>query len=515
MVAKVHTVAFQGIEVREIDVQVQLSSGLSNFLVVGLPDKAVAESRERIRASFHSIGLSLPFKRITVNLAPADMKKEGSHYDLPMALGLLIEMQVLCEEEITPYSVMGELGLDGSLASVAGILPAAINALSKGKGLICPALCGPEAAWAGGLDIVAAPHLLALLTHFRGKQLLPRPEAKLPPSSEKGSFPRMGGDLIDVKGQEMGKRALEVAAAGGHHLLMIGPPGSGKSMLARRLPGLLPALLPEEALAISTIHSLAGTIPEGGLMQMRPFRDPHHSATLPALIGGGVHSRPGEISLAHLGVLFLDELPEFSRNTLESLRQPLEAGHVSIARANAHISYPACIQLIAAMNPCHCGFLGDPVKECARAPKCGEEYQNRLSGPLWDRFDLTVEIPSLTPGELAGEIPLGEPSIEVALRILEARNIQYKRYKNENSPLKRKLNAYVEGEILSQVTLLNESGQKLLRQATEKLHLSARGFHRILKVSRTLADLEGAETVSEVHISEALGYRRCFPSGRK
>ena len=313
--------------------------------IVGLPDKAVGESRERVRGALAAIGLALPPKRITVNLAPADLAKEGSHFDLPIALGLLAAMGAVPDDALAGHLVLGELALDGAIAPVAGVLPAAIGAAAQSLGIICPAACGGEAAWAGGIEVLAPPTLLALINHFRGAQVLSPPEPAI------AEEPAAAPDLGDIKGQESAKRALEVAAAGGHNMLMVGPPGSGKSMLAQRLPGILPPLGPAEALEVSMVHSVAGALRDGRLMRARPFRDPHHSASLPALVGGGVRARPGEVSLAHLGVLFLDELPEFARPTLESLRQPIETGRAVVARANAHAIYPARFQLVAAMNP--------------------------------------------------------------------------------------------------------------------------------------------------------------------
>ncbi len=345
MVARVNTVAFQGIGVLAVDVQVQMASGLPAFTLVGLPDKAVGESRERVRAALAAMGLALPAKRITVNLAPADLAKEGSHFDLPIALGLLAAMEALPKDEIAEYAALGELGLDGRIARVAGVLPAALHARERDLGLICPAAQGAEAAWAEGLRVLPAGDLVQIVNHFRGSQVLAAPVARL--SESAALYP----DMIDIKGQETAKRAIEIAAAGGHNLLMIGPPGAGKSMLASRLPGLLPPLDAAEALEVSLIQSVAGELPEDGLTRRRPFRDPHHSASVAALVGGGLRAKPGEVSLAHLGVLFLDELPEFQRAALEALRQPLESGRVTVARANAHVTYPARVQLIAAMNP--------------------------------------------------------------------------------------------------------------------------------------------------------------------
>jgi magnesium chelatase family protein len=500
MVARVRTVAFQGIDVLPVDVEVQIANGVPAFNIVGLPDKAVGESRERIRAALTAIGLGTPLKRIIVNLAPADLTKEGSHFDLPIVLGMLIAMGALESDAAQPYAVLGELGLDGRITAVSGVLPAAIHAVSEELGLICPAAQGGEAAWAGEIDVVAPNDLIALINHLKGTQVLAPPEPKM------AEAPGRDLDLKDIKGQETAKRALEVAAAGGHNLLMIGPPGSGKSMLAARLPGILPPLDPAEALEVSMIHSLAGNLNEGRLLRRRPFRDPHHSASLPALVGGGLRARPGEVSLAHLGVLFLDELPEFQRQALESLRQPLETGRVTIARANAHVTYPARVQLVAAMNPCRCGHLDDAALACGKAPRCALDYQSKISGPLFDRIDLHVDVPAVAAADLTLPPP-AEGSAEVAARVARARAVQNARYADSGI----RTNAEADGELLDQVATPEPDGRKLLAQAVEKFKLSARGYHRVLRVARTLADLEGGEAVKRLHIAEALSYRRIAP----
>jgi magnesium chelatase family protein len=500
MVGRVRTVAFSGVDVVDVETQVTITSGMNAFMVVGLPDKAVAESRERVRAALGSLGLALPYRRVIVNLSPADVLKEGSHFDLPIALALLAAMEVLPEDELAGYTALGEVALDGSLTSVAGVLLAALAAAGRQSGLICPAECGSEAAWAGEVEIIAAPSLLAIVNHFKGTQLLPPPEPKLAPSRAAGL------DLRDVKGQESAKRALEIAAAGGHNLLMIGPPGAGKSMLAARLPGILPPLEPAEALELGMIQSVAGGLRGGGLLRERPFRDPHHSASLAALVGGGLRTRPGEISLAHHGVLFLDELPEFNRAALEALRQPLESGRVSVARANSHVTYPARVQLIAAMNPCRCGYLSEPGRSCGRAPRCAQEYQSRLSGPLLDRIDLHIDVPAVSPADL-GLPPPAESSAEVARRVAAARARQSARYAKLPPERRIRTNAEADGMLLDEVAGTDASGRALLQRAAERLMLSARGYHRVLRVARTLADLDGAATVARRHIAEALSYR--------
>ncbi len=497
-IARVSTVAFQGIEAVPVDVQVQIAGGQPSFVIVGLPDKAVGESRERVRAALHAIGLALPPKRVVVNLAPADLPKEGSHFDLAIALGLLTALGVLPAEEMARTVAMGELALDGALAPVAGVLPAALAAATAEKAFVCPEACGPEAAWIGGVEIVAAPSLIALVNHYKGAAVLRPPEARLADEAAE-RVP----DLRDVKGQETAKRALEIAAAGGHNLLMIGPPGSGKSMLAARLPGLLPPLDAREALEVSMIQSLAGELKDGAIGRRRPFRAPHHSASMAAMVGGGIRVRPGEISLAHLGVLFLDELPEFHRQVLDSLRAPIETGSTLVARANAHVRYPSRVQLVAAMNPCRCGHMGDPAQACGRAPKCGTEYQSRISGPMFDRIDLHVEVPAVRPGDLSLPPP-AEGSAEVAARVARARATQARRYAEQGL----RTNAEAEGETLEAAAALEAPARALLAEAAERLRLTARSYHRMMRVARTIADLEGRETTGRVHVAEALGYRR-------
>lgn len=507
MAISINTITFNGLEVQEVNLQVQISSGLPNFIIVGLPDKAIAESRERVRSALQSMGLSLPAKRIVINLAPADLLKEGSHFDLPIALGLLAAMGIVPHEELDTYFVMGELSLDGSILPVNGVLPVAIKANRCGRGLICPQAQGGEAVWSGLENIVAAGSLLALINHLKGVQQLPRPQA------HKAETESYGLDMSEVKGQESAKKALEVAAAGGHNLLMIGPPGSGKSMLAARLPSILPPLSVEEALETSMIHSIAGELKDGKLCLERPFRDPHHSASTPALVGGGRKAKPGEISLAHNGVLFLDELPEFNRPTLEALRQPLENGEVTISRVNAHTSYPANFQLIAAMNPCRCGNLGNSALECKRAPLCAEEYQAKISGPLLDRIDIHIEVPAVNPWDLAG-VKKGESSAQIRERVLRAREIQAKRFRELGEP-SLKTNSQLKGKLLEEAAALDDDAKELLIRFAEQHNLSARAFHRTLRLARTIADLQSEIKVLKMHIAEALSYRRKLPLHRQ
>lgn len=502
MVQRVSTVAFEGIEARAVDVQVQVAPGLPAFAIVGLPDKAVSEARERVRAALIASGLALPARRITINLAPADLPKEGSHYDLPIALGLMAAIGALPPDALAGFTVLGELGLDGSIAPVAGVLPAAIGANARGEGLICPAACGGEAAWASpDIEIVAAASLIQIANHFKRTQLLARPQPKI---RERDATLL---DLADIKGQESAKRALEIAAAGGHNLLMCGPPGAGKSMLAARLPSILPPLSPEELLEVSMIASVAGTLEDGALTSQRPFRAPHHSASMPALVGGGLRARPGEVSLAHHGVLFLDEFPEFSPQTLDSLRQPLESGDVAIARANHRVTYPARFMLVAAMNPCRCGHASDSGYACKRGPnlRCAADYQARLSGPLLDRIDLHIDVPPVTAADLLLPAPT-EGSREVAARVARARDIQAERYAALNLAGVR-TNAQAQGSVLEQVVHADAAGMTLLRDAADAMRLSARSYHRVLRVARTLADLDGADAVGRVHLAEALSYR--------
>ena len=501
MAARVVTVAFRGVEAVRVDVQVQFTGGEAKFFLVGMGDKAISESRERVRAAFAGLGLALPARRIIANLAPADLPKEGSHYDLPIALAIMAGMGVIPPDALSDWAAVGELSLDGRITAVAGALPAAVAAGGMGLGLICPEACGAEAAWAGDTRILAAPSLIALVNHFRGTQVLSPP--KPGPMLDGERVP----DLRDVKGQENAKRALEIAAAGGHNLLFVGPPGSGKSMMAQRLPGLLPPLTSEELLETSMIHSVAGLIARGQLTRARPFRAPHHSASMAALTGGGLKAKPGEVSLAHNGVLFLDELPEFGAQALDSLRQPLETGEVIVARANAHVRYPARVQLVAAMNPCRCGHGGAGRGACGRAPLCQTNYQSKVSGPLMDRIDLQVEVPPVTPADLALPPP-AEGTAEASARVLRARELQAGRAEGAEAPV---LNALADGDWLEKIAALDPPARALLARAAETGGLTARGWTRTLRLARTIADLEGSDAVRRVHVAEALIYRRVAP----
>lgn len=498
MVSRCQTVAFSGVDTIPVEVQAQVSAGLPAFTVVGLPDKAVAESRERVRAAIQAMGLSLPAKRITINLSPADLNKEGSHFDLPIALALLAAMGVIPADALGNYVVLGELALDGHVQAVNGILPAAIGANAQECGLICPQDNGEEAAWAGDIGILAPEHLLSLINHFKGTQILSRPSTTtMPQSSAKV-------DLSEVRGQETAKRALEIAAAGGHNMLMCGPPGAGKSMLAACLPGILPPMHADEILQTSMIRSISGQLKQGKLASQRPFRDPHHSSSIAAMVGGGRKALPGEISLAHNGVLFLDELPEFPRSVLEALRQPLEIGTVSIARAQAHVTYPARFQLIAAMNPCRCGYLGDAARACNKAPKCGADYQSKLSGPLLDRIDLHIDVAEVPPMAIF-KSEKAESSASVAARVAAARDIQRKRAKTDRFPTT--LNAHLPSEWLFSTITEDTACQQLLEKASSRFQLSMRSITRLLRVTRSIADLAGDDQVNAAHLSEALSYR--------
>jgi magnesium chelatase family protein len=497
MVAHAYTVAFQGVEARLIEVQCAVTPDLPAFSVVGLPDKAVSEARDRVRTALGSMAIAMPSKRITVNLSPADLPKEGSHFDLPIALSLLAALEIIPPDAVEGMIALGELSLDGSLVPVLGALPAAMTAAQEDRGLLCPEASGAEAAWVGATQVIGAASLADAVRHFTGQTPIPPVEP-----GEVTSLPT-ARDLRDVKGQERAKRALEIAAAGRHHVMLVGSPGSGKSMRAARMPGILPPLSAAEALDTSMIQSLCGLLDEGGINRARPFREPHHTASMAAIVGGGRNAKPGEISLAHNGVLFMDEFPEFSRAVLETLRQPVETGEVMIARANAHVKYPCKFMLVAAANPCKCGYLTDPARVCARVPACGEDYMGRISGPLMDRFDLRLEVPPVAFTDLDLP-PSGDSSATVAERVAAARQVQAEWFRDAPNLHQ---NADAEGARLEEIATPDAEGRELLTRVAERFGLSARGYHRVLRVARTIADLDHSDTVCRPHVAEALSFR--------
>ncbi|WP_420023033.1 YifB family Mg chelatase-like AAA ATPase [Cereibacter azotoformans] len=498
MIARAFTVAFEGVDPRSVEVQCAVSPGLPAFAIVGLADKAVSEARERVRTALGAMSIALPSRRITVNLSPADLPKEGSHFDLAIALALLAALEIIPADEVEQTLAIGELSLDGRLVPVAGALPAAVAAAEQDRSLLCPKACGAEAAWVGATQVLAATTLAEVVRHFSGQSPITPAEA-----GEVAGGPATAVDLAQVNGQERAKRALEISAAGRHHLLMIGAPGSGKSLLARCMPGILPPMTPAEALETSMVHSLAGKLGDGGISRTRPFSDPHHTASPASIVGGGRRAGPGEVSIAHNGVLFLDELPEFPPRVLDTLRQPLETGEIMVPRAEARYRYPCRFLLIAAANPCRCGHLADASKACSRAPSCGDEYLGRISGPLMDRFDLRIEVPPVD--WVDGSLPAAtEDSATVAARVAEARAIQGRRY--AGLPQIR-VNADADGPLLEQIASPDAEGRALLGRVAERFGLSARAYHRILRVARTIADLDGAQDVRHPHLAEAVSYR--------
>lgn len=495
-----YTVAFEGVEARLVEVQCSVAPGMPGFGIVGLPDKAVSEARERVRAAFAHLSIALPSRRITVNLSPADLPKEGSHFDLPIALAVLAALEILPADAVGEVVALGELALDGRLAPIAGALPAAMAAAEDDRALLVPRACGPEAAWVGAVPVFAPASLREAIDHLTDRAPLARATAG------EAEYSAEYEDLADVKGQEQARRAIEIAAAGRHHLLMVGPPGATKTMLAKRLPGILPPLTPQEALETSVIRSVAGLLKSGGISRAAPFCQPHHTASMPAIVGGGRNAGPGQISLAHNGVLFLDELPEFERRVIDALREPIETGEVHVSRANAHVCYPARFLLVAAANPCRCGNLADAAQACARAPLCGADYMGRISGPMLDRFDLRMEVPQITLEEM--QLPgRGESSASVAERVAAARAIQTRRFQDHP---KVRVNAEASGRLLEEVAPLDTACRDLLARAASHFGLTPRGYHRILRVARTIADLDDAPDIRLPHLSEALSIRVTF-----
>ncbi|MCE1245017.1 MAG: YifB family Mg chelatase-like AAA ATPase [Firmicutes bacterium] len=506
MFAKVHSAAVIGIDAFPLEIEVDVSGGNPNFIIVGLPDTSVSESKERVRTALINSKLTFPFRKIVVNMAPADIRKEGASFDLPIALGILAATEQISSEKLETFLIIGELALDGALRRTNGVLPVAAMLKESGiKKVIVPKENANEASLVEGIDVYPAGTLSEAVNIVRAEELFEPYRG----NGEAGYSPVYQVDFSDVKGQEGAKRALEVAAAGGHNLIMIGPPGSGKTMLAKRVPTILPPMSREEALEVTRIFSISGLLsPEKALIMERSFRSPHHSASKAGLVGGGAVPRPGEVSLAHRGVLFLDEIPEFDRNVLEVLRQPMEDGIVTISRATLSLTFPAQFMLIASMNPCPCGFATDPSKECTCPQIAVRKYLMKISGPLMDRIDIHIEVPRLKFDELTRYRP-GEPSEDIRKRVIEARGIQKKRFEN----MKVYANADMLPKHIKKYCILPTDAKGLLKQANEQMGLSARAYDRILKLSRTIADLAGSEKIATEHVAEAIQYRSLDRAG--
>ena len=503
MLVKVLAAAIQGISATLVTIEVNALRGIK-FYLVGLPDNAVKESQQRINSALHHNGLRFPSKQIIVNMAPADIKKEGSAYDLPIAMGILAADEVVATKKLDRYLIMGELGLDGKLMPIKGALPITLKAKELGyEGIILPISNAAEAAVVDGITVYGAEEMMQVIKFLNDEEEITPYHVDI----EEGFYSRQscyGVDFSEVRGQESVKRAFEVAAAGGHNLIMVGPPGSGKSMMAKRLPSILPPLTLEESLETTKIHSVSGMMPDGtSLITQRPFRSPHHTISSVALCGGGSNPKPGEISLAHNGVLFLDELPEFSRDVLEVMRQPLEDRKICVARANYKVEYPAGVMFVASMNPCPCGYYNHPTKECTCSPGQVQRYLNKISGPLLDRIDLQIEIVPV-PFEKISDAREGEPSAAIRKRVIAARKIQEERYKSEKGI---HCNAQMTPKLIAKYAVLDDTSLAMLKTAMTRFDLSARAYDRILKVARTIADLAGSENIQAMHITEAIGYR--------
>jgi len=497
MFAKVRTVSFVGLDVKEIEVQVHITRGMPMFSIVGLANKSVSEAKERVRSAIASSGFQFPQSRITINLAPADIIKDGSHYDLPIAIGILSSMGIIDTKEINDKIIIGELSLDGNLNKIGGVLPTALYARQNNLGIITPFDCANEAMFIGnGIDVIPTKNLSNLIAILQGYE-----EKTLPVPLHVENLNKSVGDFFDVKGQEHAKRALEIAAAGGHNVLMKGMPGSGKSMLAQRIITIMPELTLEEMLEIGIINSISNSLKDFIISTQIPFRAPHHSASTPSIVGGGKKAKPGEITLAHKGILFLDEFAEYPSNVLESLRQPMETREITISRAESHITYPADFQLIAAMNPCKCGYLGDTNKECSKAPICAEDYTRKISGPIMERIDIHITVNPSTANIFEKETKPVETSAQIKERVMNARNIQEQRFGI------RKTNTKMNGGEIEKFCKLDNECEQIIQRAMERFGLSIRQYHKILKVSRTIADLSNSENIQKPHLMEALGFR--------
>ncbi len=501
MISRSYSVAFEGMKTKLVDVQVSITKGLPSFSIVGLASKAVSESKERIRSSLYSIGLSLPASRITVNLSPADTLKEGSYFDLPITIAVLCAMEILPNEEIINYISMGEIALDAQIKNIPGVLAAAYFAAQQNKGFICPSNQVTEASLIkDSIELLPINNLTEIIAHFKDGNIININTFDLNhKKAEEYSFT----SISEIKGHYTAKVALEISAAGGHNLLMIGPPGSGKSMLASSIGGLLPPLTQKEMLDTSLIYSISGLMNNASVITQRPYRTPHHSASMPSLIGGGSRIKPGEITLANNGILFLDELAEFDKNILDALRQPLETKEVHISRVNSHVIFPANFQLIAAMNPCRCGYYGDLSRSCSKAPLCAETYQNKVSGPIIDRMDLIIEVLPVTVEELNMKANSKEDKI-IKDRVIKARDIQENRYKKYGIAT----NAEASTAIIEEESKISKDAKELLQKTTQKYDLSTRAYFRAIKVARTIADLESKPEINKEDIAVALSYRK-------